>query len=233
MSPLYTEIIRGAFTLVAVAAASLIALYTYFRQKEYELVKQRYLEQSVDALAAQLETSLGTISHNYARCLQIIKSFRDSDSHFDLKELEKGFIDLDASKFLQIANHRIASLLGSNLIWEIFQSAMAYAVSANSRFQREIPDALRIHQTTEYRDLDQVQMGATIAKDVEELHNESFRYAVLVAELHYLSRILEIEKLRLKEVEKFKYRPETQQIIQRLTAGFPQLAKSASQSVAT
>lgn len=233
MSSLQTEIIRGAFTLAAVVAGSLIALYTYFRQKEYELVKQRYLEQAVDALTSQLETSLGTVSHNYARCLQITKSFRDSGSHFDLKELEKGFIDLDASKFLQIANHRITSLLGSNLVWEIFQSAMAYAVSANSTIQREIPEALRIHQTTEHKEkLDQVQMAAQIAKDLQELHDEGFKYALLVAELHYLSRILEIEKLRLSQVGNFKNHHESKQIIQRLTAGFPKQVESASSSIA-
>jgi hypothetical protein len=232
MSALYTEIVRGSFTLAAVATGSLIALYTYFRQKEYELVKQRYLEQSVDAITTQLETSLGTVSHNYARCLQIVKSFRDSGEHFDIKEIDRGFLDLDASKFLQIANHRVSSLLGSNIIWDVYQSAMAYAVTANSTIQREIPDAIRIHQTTDYQQIKQRELGQTIAKDLQKLHENGFKYSVLVAELHYLSRILELEKLSLKAIQDFKDRPQAKQLIAHLTAAFPRDLSANDPSIA-
>jgi hypothetical protein len=47
MSPLCIELIKGLFTLAAAGLAAYIALRMYFRQKEYALIKQRYLEGSM------------------------------------------------------------------------------------------------------------------------------------------------------------------------------------------
>jgi hypothetical protein len=96
MCVLSVEIIKGIFTLVPVALGAWIGLRLYFRQKEYELIKQRYLEGAVDIVAAEVEQAFGTFSHNWARCLNIVKAFRDAQNDFDAKELEKGFLDLDS-----------------------------------------------------------------------------------------------------------------------------------------
>jgi hypothetical protein len=55
MSQLCIELLKGLFTLATVALGSYIALRVYFRQKEYELVKQRYLEGGADVIAGQVE----------------------------------------------------------------------------------------------------------------------------------------------------------------------------------
>jgi hypothetical protein len=104
-------LIKGVVTFVSGAGAAWIGVRIYFRQKEYELVKSRYLEGSLDVISSELERGLGTLNHNWARCLNIVKAFRDEKEHFDLKELEKGFLDYDASKFESIAHHRLHNLL--------------------------------------------------------------------------------------------------------------------------
>lgn len=137
MSQIYIELIRGGFTLAAVGLGSFIALRVYFRQKEYELVKQRYLEGSLDLIAAHLESTLGTVSHNWARSMQICKSFRDTGQNFDLEELTKGFLDFDNSKFQQIAHHRLGALIKTQVIWGIFQSALAWANAATTYLSKK------------------------------------------------------------------------------------------------
>jgi len=131
-------------------------------------MKQRYLEGAVDAVAAQLEASFGVVSHNYARCLQVVKSFRDTGDDFDVKELEHGFLELDQSRFLEIAHHRIGTLIGSQIVWQTFQSAMAHAASANAAVSQEIPEAIRLRRTTTRIALDQASMGRKMAKDLRE-----------------------------------------------------------------
>src|SRR3954463_7558992 len=101
-SPLCIELIKGAFTLAAAALAAWVALSLYFRQKEYELIKQRYLEGAVDVVAADFEAALGVLSHNWARCLHVVKLYRDEEEHLDLAELDKGFLDVDASSFSRV-----------------------------------------------------------------------------------------------------------------------------------
>ncbi|WP_142818630.1 hypothetical protein [Rhodoferax sediminis] len=215
------ELLRGAFTLVAVALGSSIALRVYFRQKEYELVKQRYLEGGVDVVAAEIESVLGVVSHNWARCLQVCKSFRDTAENFDIKELERGFLDLDNSKFQQIAHLRISSLLQSQVVWNTFQSAMAYASSANAMITKEMPEAMRLRCTTGRIAVSHGSMADTMLVNLQELHNDGFRYTPLIRELHALSRMLEAEKLKLKAVAQFSTRPEVQHLIERLRTAFP------------
>ena len=77
VSPLCLEIIKGIFILASSVLAPWIALCLYFRQKEYELVKQRYLEGAIDIVAAEVEQALGVVHHNWARCLNIVKAYRD------------------------------------------------------------------------------------------------------------------------------------------------------------
>lgn len=228
MSPIYIELIKGAFVLGAVALGAFIALRVYFLQKEYELVKQRYLEGGVDVVASELESALGVASHNWARCLQICKSFRDTGANFDIKELDRGFLDFDNSQFQQIAHHRIGSLIQSQIIWETFQSAMAYTSSANGTFTKEMPEAIRLRCTTSLITKDQASMADTMVNDLRELHEGSFKFAFIIRELHALSLMLEAEKLNLKAISKFSKRPEVQQLVERLRATFPDEHKDAS-----
>ena len=118
MTQLYLEIVKGMFTLAAAGVAAWIALRLYFRQKEYELIKQRYLEGAIDIVAAEVEQALGVVQHNWTRCLNIVKTYRDENINFDVKELEKGFVDLD-SKLHRVPHHRIGNLIGSQLIWDV------------------------------------------------------------------------------------------------------------------
>lgn len=207
--------------MMAVAIGASIALHSYFRQKEYELVKQRYLDGGVDVVASELELTLGIVCHNWARCSQVCKSFRDSGVNFDIKELERGFLDMDSSHFQQIAHHRVNSLIQSEVIWEAFQVAMAYAASANNMFTKEVPEAIRLRCTTNLIAEDQASMANTMLDDLRECHDNGFKYALIIRELYALSLMLEAEKLNIKAIAKFSKRREVQQLIERLRTSFP------------
>ncbi len=218
MSQLSIELVKGLFTLVAVALGSYIALRVYFRQKEYELVKQRYLEGSIDLITAQLESTLGTVSHNWARAMQICKSFRDTDDNFDTSELTKGFLELDNSKFQQIAHYRLGALIQSQAAWGAFQSALAWANAANNMFVREVPEAIRIRCTTDRIKMDRPAMAEQIIADMKARHDEGFKYASLQRELHKVGRILESERLSWDAIGNFSSRLAVKNIVKDIGA---------------
>jgi hypothetical protein len=228
MSPLCIEILRGIFTLTAVGLGSWIALFVYYRQKEYELVKQRYLEGGVDVVATQLEKALGVVSHNYARGLQICKSMRDAKENFDLKELDNGFLELNMSNFQLIAHHRINSLIESDVLWIACQLALAYATHTNSRIVNEMTQAIRLrYNKADVIKQDFAKVADIMRAELNKLQAEGFQYANLIKELNYLSRILECEKLSLKEVATFHKRKEIKDLIERICSEFPEvLSKS-------
>jgi len=76
------------------------------------------------------------------------------------------------------------------------------------------------------------EMATTMVNDLRLLHEEGFKFATIILELHYLSRLLEVEKLNLNAVSTFCRRPEIQQLAARLTTAFPDsYADSASSDV--
>ena len=220
MNAFLLEVVKGLFTLTAVAVGSLVALRVYFRQKEYELTKQRYLEEGIDVVASEVEAALGIVSHNYARSLQLCKGFRDSKGTFQVSDLEKGYLPLDRSKFHQVAHHRIGALLGDEVVWKVYQSAMAYASSADSLIAQQIPEAVRILSGREEDLFNRATASEHMFAELTATHTEGFKYASLLRELHAVSLLLEAERLDLKAVARFRDRQDAKAVVARLKAEY-------------
>jgi hypothetical protein len=215
------ELTRGAFTLVGVALGASIGLAAYFRQKEYELTKQRYLEQGLDVVAGALQSMLGTVSHNYARAMQLCRQYRENGAGVDLQELTRGFKELDSSNFYQTAHYRVGSLLNDQIVWNSFQSVMVYASTTSTLMTQEIPEAIRklaaMPEGARNRSADAEKMLI----DVREAHDEMFKFATLGHELHVLCLLLEEIRLSQKAVAKFHKRSDVRASVQRLRTAFP------------
>jgi hypothetical protein len=219
MAELCLEIIKGMFTLAAAGFGAWIALRLYFRQKEYELIKQRYLEGAIDIVAAEVEQALGVVQHNWTRCLNIVKTYRDENINFDVKELEKGFVDLD-SKLHRVPHHRIGNLIGSQLIWEVYQLAMAFAANANTKITKEIPETIRLKVTTGLIAKGPKQLADELFQELWEIDNQSHKFASLTRVLHDLGHMLETKRLNFKSIVKLHGQPEVKQLINRLQTEF-------------
>lgn len=222
MNPFVLELTKGIFTLVAVALGAAIGLYAYFRQKEYELTKQRYLEQGLDVIAGAVESLLGTTSHNCARALQLCRQYRENGAEIDLEELSRGFLKLDASRFYQTANYRVGSLLNDQIVWDTFQSVMVYASTTNGLFTQEIPEAIRKLAAMPDGKRDRKADAEGMAKDVQTKHDEQFVFAQFTHSLHVLSLLLEQTRLSRKAIAKFNLRPDVRDVVQKLRATYPE-----------
>lgn len=197
------ELIKGAFTLVGAILTAWLAILFYFRQKEYELVKQRYLEDSVDVVASEMEKAFGIHSHNWARCLNIVKAYRDQEDNFDPEELEKGFIEYESANFQTIAHHRLQVLTKSQTYWEVCQLALAFVTNNDSVMRREIPDTIKTKLTTNIIASPHSEVVEKCFTHLKEINENSHKYAILGAQLQVVSRVLEREKMSFKELEQF------------------------------
>lgn len=216
MNQLCIELIRGGVTLVAVCAGAFFTLKVYFRQKEYELVKQRYLDEGVDIVAAQVETYLGVLNHNYARCIRICGELKVSDENYDLKELDRGFLDLDSSQLVQIAIHRVRTLLGSAAVSDCFDGLMTSAVDTNATFTHSIPMMIRMSFETEKLGKDRIRLADQLLELATKSRHHSIRCGAFVVELHELGGLLEQGRLDLKSVVSFHGRDDVKQLVGRL-----------------
>lgn len=221
MTPsIWIEIIKSVSTLAAVAVGAWIALRLYFRQKEYELLKARYLEGGIDVISGEVEHALGVVSHNWARCVTVVKAYRFEQTHFDLEELSKGFLQLDASNFQRVAHHRVQALVGSPLVWEVFQLAMAYCSNADAKITGEIPDGIRMKLKTQEIGASHEDVAKAAHAELQKLHDGSHRYAALTKELQVLAIQLEGERLSFKRLAKFRERKQVRATLSRLESEF-------------
>lgn len=214
------ELFKALLTLLVGLTIAGVGLWIYFRQKEYELVKQRYLEQSIDVLASELESALGTFSHNWARCLQILKEYRDMEEHFEPEQLFSGFLKFESSRFQRIAHHRLRSLIQSDVIWNVCQLALAFATAANAKAASEIPAVIKARlkgQATQAPHAVIVEAGFAEMKKLDE---KSHKFAHLLSALQAIAEELEKQRLNFKSLKTFAGRPAIQKAISDLATVF-------------
>lgn len=214
------ELIRGAVTIAAAGFAAWLGLKVFLRQKQFELVKQRYLEGAIDVVAAHHEQAMGIYNHNWARCLQILKLFRDEKDSFHVEELDKGFLPLDASQFHVVAHHRLQLLVGSQVFWEVYQLALSFAVNSNAQVSKEVPETIRLKLRTTKIDVDIEKIVEESFQHLQKLHEESHKFAVLTRELEALAGMLQTEDLTFKKVLAFRNQAAVKASVDRLEKAF-------------
>ncbi len=230
------ELVRGAFTLVAagvgVFVGALLGSRAYFRQKEYELVKERYLEGAIDVVASEIDQTFEIFRQNWARCLNIMKAFRDEKEAFDLKELSIGFRDMKLALH-QLAHHRIGDLVGSQVIWGVYQLAIAHVVTADAVITKEFPEVIRLKLEKGMVPAEPIEIFDTAYQELGKLDEESNRFAHLTRALHRLGQMLEQERLTFKMVATFKDRPEVKTLVADLEREFKSDLKGDGESILT
>jgi hypothetical protein len=94
-----------ASALLVVIFTTLLGLWAYFRQKEYELVRQRYLEEGLDVLIHHVETALSVFQYNFTHSLLVLKTFRDLGADMPARLYDTGFQDLDKVTMVPTRNY--------------------------------------------------------------------------------------------------------------------------------
>jgi hypothetical protein len=211
----YPDLIRGAFTLVTATAGvslgAMLALRGYFRQREYELVRDRYLVGAIDVVAAELEKSFGAFRHNSSRCLELMKMFRDEDEAFNTEELSKGFVDYTVT-LPMIAHHRLGDLVGSQVLWHLYQAAIAFVIKANDKIG-EYLETIRLKVDKKIVTETSKVIFDDAYQSLGELDTESQRFAILMRALHKIGQMLEQEKLTFERAVKFSRRPDLKKLL--------------------
>src|SRR5690348_6757057 len=102
----------GLAPLGAAFVAYLLGLRAYHLQREHELVRRRYLDEGLDAFAADVEHALGVFRNNWQQSLTILKHFREMDVAMRKELLDVGFVDVQMAQFRVRPNYRIGTLVG-------------------------------------------------------------------------------------------------------------------------
>jgi len=195
-----SDIISGISTILAVIIAAWFGLWIYYRQKEFELVKQRYLDEGFDKLVASAEHFLNIYYHNWARCLEILKSFKDLGIQYDPKELEKGFWEIEQPRFPFVTHQKVGNITKSKIIWEVYQLVISFAQKGSSIAKNEIPEAIRMTIKGGKSNAEVKRLFEEALDQLQKLDEEAREYHHFLSCLIRIVAYLERQKFSFKKI---------------------------------
>ena len=206
LAPYIPNLVSGGATILAAIIAVAAGIWAFYRQREYELVQQRYLEEGLDVVIATAENALYTFHHNWARCLELLKSFRDVE-HMKAEDFDSGFLHLPTDRFALTANYRVNQIVDSPTVWRVFQLITAFSQTACSVARDEIPAALKIKLTTDEVKASRKVMVDEAMKLLEELDTKARHFYAFIGHMQDIAMLLEEQKFALKQIRTLRKHP--------------------------
>jgi hypothetical protein len=212
-----------ASALLVVIFTTLSGLWVYFRQKEYELVRQRYLEDGLDVLIHHVETALNIFQYNFTHSLLVLKTFRDLGADMPTRLYDTGFQDLDKVTMVPTRNYLLEQLIGDNICYKIHQLMMVFVHDANNFFMNDLCSMLRI----KINGGKEIGVKATREEIVEiymkhcvEYEKKAHRFWILLGNLQNIAFAFEKEKFTFKKIGSFRNNASVQESISVLKEQF-------------
>ena len=220
------------YMLSTVVLASILGLLVYFRQKEYELVRKRYLEDGIDVLIHHVETALNIFQYNFTHSILVLKTFRELGVDMPARLYETGFQDLDRVTMVPTRNYLLQELIGDDVFYKLHQLMMVFVHDANNYFMNDLCSALRlkvkggdkIHLKATRQQIVDVYMKHSIAFDKEAL-----KYWILLGNLQKIAFAFEKERFTFKKIRKFRKNPSVKESIETLKSQFVKELKESEQ----
>jgi hypothetical protein len=214
------DIGAGLAPLGAAFVAYLLGLRAYHLQREYELVRRRYLDEGLDAFAADVEHALGVFKNNWQHSLTILKHYREVDRAMRKELLDSGFLDVQMSQFRVRPNYRVGTLVGDRVFWNVQQLLFAFVGTTTAFFKEDLCGAMRHAVNGGELKAPKQEMIAEYVKVCEKHLETGNRYHVLLAEIQAVTAEFEKERLPLAKIQEFKERKAVKESVNRLKQAF-------------
>jgi hypothetical protein len=201
-----------------------LGLRAYQMQKEYELVRARYLEAGIDRMASNFEYALSVFRQNHARALHIAKLIRDVGlEEAALFSGPQAATDLDDGRMEITASHRVRQLVNSQTFWDTSQLLFAEVKSANYFFEMSIGSFLSSASTQKGKPIDRAKAAEIIFQEAQAWHGKIERYYHPPSALQALATLLESSRFTLIQIGKFHERSDVREIVRAVRRNFPDL----------
>ena len=209
--------------IVAVLIAYFLGAAAYFRQKEYELVRKRYLEEGVDIISEEADKALGVFWRNWSRALSLLKQFRGLGSNVDRKLYSEGWVTLEPSVLATRPNYRLNLLVRDEIFYSVLQLVHAWVENANKVIVEDLCVAIKLRVEgapgIQVKAKDE-EINKTYMDRLLTLRNEAQRYYQLIHHLENIAGVLEQERLSFKKLRSFHTYPVVTQGIAELKKAF-------------
>ena len=214
------DIGAGVAPLGAAFVAYLLGLRAYHLQREYELVRRRYLDEGLDAFAADIEHALGVFKNNWQHSLNVLKHYREMDTAMRKELLDTGWLDVEMSQFRVRPNYRIGILVGDQVFWSVQQLLFAFVGTTTAFFKDDLGGAVRHAMSGGALKGPKKDMIDEYLGHCEKHLATANRYHILLAEVQAITTELEKKRFTLASIQKFKNREAVQNSVNRIKKAF-------------
>ncbi len=210
--------------LLLVIVAALLGLWAYFRQKEYELVRERYLENGIDLIVDQVASSLHIFQQNWTRCILILKTFRDLGHDTPSRLYSEPFLRVDPNAFLSTKHYLLQQLIRDQVFYDACQLLMVFLHDSTNTFENDLCSAVRGH--IERGDIHAIKPGQrqqlvdTFVEHLTAMEKEAHKYWVMLEKLQQISFVLERQRFTFRRLLRFHKNKTVIRCVQNVTDVF-------------
>ena len=196
-----------AAVLLFYCTSAIVGLVIYFKQKQYELVRNRYLDNGVDVLLAHVEYALGIFRHNWARSLNVLKHFRDMGADIPPDLYKSGFLELEPVAYKTAHTFFLKEITGSDNFPNVLQLLFSFVHNSNALFNYDLCSVVRISVEGSIEtkiNIPKNEIVESYFTKLEELNTECNKFYIFQSVLHDISRALSQEHFSFKTIEDFR-----------------------------
>ena len=205
----------------------------YFRQKEFELVRDRYLNDGLDQLVTRSDYALQVFNHNWAHSLNVIKTLRGLKRNANIEVFLKDLIAPDAKMLELSVNRKVRDLLQSQITYDVHQLLAVFTHNSFLKMRDDLGNAIRLYIENN-ADFQGKLSPEAIEKNylpvLLDLNAKSNTYFFFVKQTQELANLLQKEKLGFRAVSSFGQKPEVRSIVASLENYYAQQIEDAKSS---
>ncbi len=232
--------IKAFLSLFGPLIAALIAYFlgrkAYYDQKEYELIRERYLDECIDVLSEQIDQTLILFRYNWQHSLTILKFIRDVGPTeycyaVNSELYQNGYKDIFPVSFSMVPNYRFNVLTKTLCIYKIVQSLNALLLEANEVFQQDLGIAEKIIFDENNDTLQSKEVYDKFKPIIIEYSKKIEPYYQVLYEIQLIASVLETERFTFKTLKNFHIIEKVQQSIINLEKLYTDIKTTAENEI--
>ena len=210
--------------LLVVIGAPLFAIMIYFKQKEYETIRHRYLHDGIAVIIRQVEYLLDVFQYNWAHSIHLLKTYRDLGINTPPELYNSGFISIDKPISLEASRHYLLTeIIGDKVFFNVHQLLAGFLHEADNLFTVDLCSAIRVSLEGGKGDtiIDPPEkIFEAYIKELEKEDKECQLFYPLLGNLKILESLLSKKHYSFKSLQKFRDNPEVIKSIANLRQTF-------------
>lgn len=209
---------------------SFFGLRAYFKQRQADRARTRFVEEGIDAFAAGLDSLLSVQRNNWQMMLRYMKLIRDAEATVNPEEFFRSLREIDGKDFNIVSAQRVFNLLGEKIFWIGYQKLYSFVTTRVDFIVGDFGSALKSIAASPGNPNKQEFIDEA-GRKAEEMANAERQFYIFTSVVAEISALADEKIFHRKSAMRFKNLKEVRAIVDRLKLQFPEWETDAGAMV--